>query len=285
MTGQRRHLAIQAAARGKYAPLFRHLAAIGGPDWRASFSEIEAILGFALPASARLHRPWWANQTRGGGHSHALAWQAAGWKTGDVDLDGETLVFRRIQAEIAAPAAGGRKDIAREAATNGKYAPLHRNLVARTGTRWRTTFAEIETLLGFRLPDSARLHRPWWSNPRQGGHSHALSWQAAGWKTAQVDLTAETLVFEREEGTGARVGQADTTRVFDLARDFPAVDIPGPRVSRRGGRPEGICRRTRRRAGVEIGPTTARSRARRFPGHRGPAGRLARICGREDDPR
>ena len=26
-------------------------------------------------------RPWWANRKNRGGHSHALTWQAAGWKT------------------------------------------------------------------------------------------------------------------------------------------------------------------------------------------------------------
>ena len=53
----REQLAREAAARGKYAPLYRRLAAMDGPRWRVSFGEIEAILGFDLPASARLHRP------------------------------------------------------------------------------------------------------------------------------------------------------------------------------------------------------------------------------------
>jgi len=74
------------------------LASTQGPDWRVSFSEIETILEFTLPDSARLHRPWWANQTRGDGHSHSLAWQAAGWKTREVDLVAETLVFEREEA-------------------------------------------------------------------------------------------------------------------------------------------------------------------------------------------
>ena len=92
----------EAAARGKYAPLYRHLNTLVDRTWRISFGDIEAILGFDLPASARLYRPWWANQKRGGGHSHALAWQAAGWRTRDVDLEAETLVFER-----AGDASGG----------------------------------------------------------------------------------------------------------------------------------------------------------------------------------
>ena len=58
MTLKRKQLVQEAASRGKYAPLYRHLAAKAGPDWRVSFEEIEIILGFELPASARLYRPW-----------------------------------------------------------------------------------------------------------------------------------------------------------------------------------------------------------------------------------
>ena len=101
MSAVRDRLVREAAARGKYAPLYRHLLRMAGPDWRTSFAEVEAVLGFRLPDSARLHRPWWANSAKGNGHSHALAWQAAGWKTGEVDLDAETLVFARENGDAA----------------------------------------------------------------------------------------------------------------------------------------------------------------------------------------
>ena len=97
----REHLAKKVAARGKYAPLFRHLRALEAHRWRVTFADIESILGFALPDSARIHRPWWANQT-GGGHSHALAWQAAGWRTSRVDLLAESLVFLRLETVASA---------------------------------------------------------------------------------------------------------------------------------------------------------------------------------------
>ncbi len=90
-------LVRKVASRGKYAPLYRHLSELAEPRWRASFVEIETILGFSLPDSARIHRPWWANPGAGGGHSHALAWQAAGWRTRLVDLGAEELVFERIE--------------------------------------------------------------------------------------------------------------------------------------------------------------------------------------------
>ncbi len=90
MKQERENLVREAAKRGKYAPLYNHLSSKAGRDWKVLFGEIENILGFDLPQSARLYRTWWANQTRGGSHSHALAWQAAGWKTKQVDLEAET---------------------------------------------------------------------------------------------------------------------------------------------------------------------------------------------------
>ena len=92
-----------------------------------------------------------------------------------------------------------RADLLRQAAERGKYAPLYRHLRVRFGREWRATFGEVEQILGFRLPDSARIHRPWWSNQGQrGGHSHALAWEMAGWRTSQVDMAGETVVFVRD---------------------------------------------------------------------------------------
>lgn len=119
-----------------------------------------------------------------------------------------------------------RDRLIREAASRGKYAPLYRYLSARTGSRWRTTFVEIEAILGFDLPDSARLYRPWWSNQkRDGGHSHALAWRAAGWKTRQVDLEAETLVFVDAEEEPALPAMTAREKAFDLDEFWPV--IPG----------------------------------------------------------
>ena len=89
----------EMAVRGKYQRLYTHLCGLTTREWRTSFGEIESIIGFALPASARLHRPWWSNQSGGNGHSQALAWSAAGWETADVDMDAEALLLRRKPQE------------------------------------------------------------------------------------------------------------------------------------------------------------------------------------------
>ena len=78
----------------KYEPLKRHLEAAYGLDHlRLAFDEIETVLGFALPRSAREHQAWWSNTRIG--HTHAAAWLDAGWKTSALDLSGRRVTFLR----------------------------------------------------------------------------------------------------------------------------------------------------------------------------------------------
>jgi hypothetical protein len=77
----------------KYEPLREYLATLRGAEWRPTFNEIETVLGFELPKSARAHPAWWANEWQS--HSHAAAWLDAGWETEDLTLTGERVTFRR----------------------------------------------------------------------------------------------------------------------------------------------------------------------------------------------
>ena len=86
---------LKMVLRGKYQRLYQYLTGLQAQEWRTSFSEVESVIGFELPPSARLHRPWWGNQRGGNGHSHALAWSVAGWETAEVDMEAERLLFRR----------------------------------------------------------------------------------------------------------------------------------------------------------------------------------------------
>jgi len=79
---------------GKYEPLARFLETRNGDVWNATFEQIEAKLGFALPKSAREYRAWWSNQ-QGPGHSQKEAWQAAGWETREVNLERGAVRFER----------------------------------------------------------------------------------------------------------------------------------------------------------------------------------------------
>jgi hypothetical protein len=81
------------AAMSKYEPLGNFLSALETQRWRASFAEIEAVLGFPLPRSAYTYPAWWSNDETG--HSHARAWLGAGWRTEDVDVPARTVTLVR----------------------------------------------------------------------------------------------------------------------------------------------------------------------------------------------
>ena len=80
-------------------------------------------------------------------------------------------------------------------AAQGKYGPLQRHLTELNGEEWQASFADIEAIIGSNLPASARSHRAWWGNDRS--HGHARAWLDAGWQTADVDMAAESLRFQR----------------------------------------------------------------------------------------
>jgi hypothetical protein len=80
---------------GKYDPLSARLAGHDGGEWRASFAEIEAVLGFPLPKGARTGKTWWKNDPAA---PHSRTWTDAGWEAADVDPTAGTVTFRRTAA-------------------------------------------------------------------------------------------------------------------------------------------------------------------------------------------
>lgn len=82
----------------------------------------------------------------------------------------------------------------------GKYEPLAAHLESASADQWSATFEQVERVLDFHLPPSARKHREWWSNQAGAGHSQARGWQDAGWQVWKVDLAAERVIFRRVEG-------------------------------------------------------------------------------------
>lgn len=74
----------------KYRRLAAKFEEAGGKPIRLSFTEIEEIIGFPLPVSARQHRAYWANTTT---HSISLCWMNAGYKVVEANLTGEYIIF------------------------------------------------------------------------------------------------------------------------------------------------------------------------------------------------
>jgi hypothetical protein len=98
---------------------------------------------------------------------------------------------RERQIQLDPPKPHGR-------AMSGKYLLLYKYLENRYANMVVLTFAEIEDLLGFALPDQARLDRAWWTGAE--GHAadpnHADSWTLAS-RSAMPNLLARTVAFER----------------------------------------------------------------------------------------
>jgi hypothetical protein len=80
----------------KYAPLSQRLQRHRGKEWRASFAEIEEVLGFPLPKGARSGKAWWSDADK----PHVKAW--SGWQAHDVDHEKGRVTFRRSAVSPAA---------------------------------------------------------------------------------------------------------------------------------------------------------------------------------------
>ena len=84
-------------------------------------------------------------------------------------------------------------------AMTGKYLLLYKYLENRYANSVVLTFAQIEDLVGFPLPDQARCQREWWTDPgaaAQGGPSYADAWKLAS-RTASPNLPARIVAFDR----------------------------------------------------------------------------------------
>jgi hypothetical protein len=84
------------------------------------------------------------------------------------------------------------------------YTPLAEYLRRQSGPHHTMRFAEIEALIGTRLPDSARdvRHlRAWWDNDPSPNSRHSQSkhgWLAAGWEVDSPDLDREIVTFRKQ---------------------------------------------------------------------------------------
>ncbi len=77
----------------KYRKLFEFLRHTERSMIDLTFSDLETLLGFELPASAYKYPAWWSNASEG--HTHSAAWLDAGWKTSQVKLSERSVRFVR----------------------------------------------------------------------------------------------------------------------------------------------------------------------------------------------
>ena len=89
----------------KYQALEVHLRESGQDSVPMTFADIEQVIGAALPASAFKHRPWWSNNPSNSSITHS--WLKAGYKTENVDMAGQKLVFVKAAQYPPVPEASG----------------------------------------------------------------------------------------------------------------------------------------------------------------------------------
>jgi hypothetical protein len=92
-----------------------------------------------------------------------------------------------------------------------KYDALGRYLQAQRRDEVPMTFAEVEKVTGAKLPRSAYVHRPWWSN-NDSNSVITKVWISAGFRTVRVDMPGRKLVFER---VGDRRSVRDEGKFFE----------------------------------------------------------------------
>lgn len=126
-------------------------------------------------ASAMLHR---LRRTSGDTRSSAPNWF--------ID-EGDSL--EAVSVESTRPFAGA-------APPSPSYVPLHAYLEHRYASNVVLTFDQIESLLGFSLPASARTEPEWWTSEVGPSDGHTNTWTAAG-RTATPNLLARNVAFIR----------------------------------------------------------------------------------------
>lgn len=103
-----------------------------------------------------------------------------------------------------------------------KYAPLTGYLSSSGMDYILMTFAEVEDVIGDKLPRSAFEYRPWWSN-NPSSHVNADSWLRAGYKTADVDMVERKLAFRKASAGELTVGRNDKTSKNEGASPYSRI--------------------------------------------------------------
>lgn len=115
----------------------------------------------------------------------------------------------------------------------GKYSRLGEFLRAQRASEIPMTFAEIERVIGAKLPSSAPHYPAWWSN-NPSNNVMTKVWLEAGFRTEQVDVKSRRVVFRRAEPKRSSAQAAPGGRhplfgaLKGLARIPDGVDLTAP---------------------------------------------------------
>lgn len=79
----------------QYHPLSRWLDSLLSNEIALTFQQVELILGFPLPRTARERPQWWANEASNTRHVQCNSWTCAGFRVKNLDRAKESVVFER----------------------------------------------------------------------------------------------------------------------------------------------------------------------------------------------
>jgi hypothetical protein len=114
----------------------------------------------------------------------------------------------------------------------GKYDRLGEFLQSQRTKEVPMTFAEIERVIGGKLPPNSPQYPAWWSN-NPTNNVMTKVWLAAGFRTEQVDTKARKVVFRRvEPAETSRVKKGGRHPLFGALKGLvhipPGVDLTEP---------------------------------------------------------
>lgn len=108
-----------------------------------------------------------------------------------------------------------------------KYEPLTAFLRSRAGRGIKMSFAEIEAVIGQKLPEKSKAQRAWWSN-NPSNNVMTRAWLEAGYRTQLVDVAGETLNFVPDAKTWQRAHHPAFGGLRGTTTIQPGVDLTEP---------------------------------------------------------
>ncbi len=76
-----------------------------------------------------------------------------------------------------------------------KYDSLGGYLNRSNALQITLSFKDVERILGFKLPETAKLERAWWGNRRTGSARQSDAWMHAGWQVFFADMHRREITF------------------------------------------------------------------------------------------
>ena len=109
------------------------------------------------------------------------AWVFARWRAATLAPERQPSVVPALHVKPRVPA---------------EYMALHNSLEHRYASMVVLTFEQIESLLGFALPEQARTEQAWWTRETLPADRHSETWIMAR-RRATPNLLCRTVAFER----------------------------------------------------------------------------------------